>query len=50
MMDTVHLAARAYCLTIDWTGTPPVEWPGRRLPADGQDTLNAEGAHRMLVG
>jgi hypothetical protein len=34
MMDTVHLAARAYCLSMDWTGTPPAGWPGRRLPAE----------------
>jgi hypothetical protein len=34
MMDTMHLAARAYCLSMDWTGTPPAGWPGRRLPAE----------------
>jgi hypothetical protein len=33
-MDIAHLAARAYCLAMDWTGTPPVGWPGRRLPAE----------------
>jgi hypothetical protein len=33
-MDTVHLAARAYCLAMEWTGTPPARWPGRRLPAE----------------
>jgi hypothetical protein len=27
MMDTVHLAARAHCLTMDWTGTPSAGWP-----------------------
>jgi hypothetical protein len=27
MMDTVRRAARAYCLTADWTGTPSAGWP-----------------------
>jgi hypothetical protein len=34
MMGTVHLVARAYCLAMDWTDTPPAGWPGRRLPAE----------------
>jgi hypothetical protein len=34
MMDTVQLAARAYCLIMDWTGTPPAGWPGCRQPAE----------------
>jgi hypothetical protein len=33
-MDIMHLAARAYYLEMDRTGTPPVGWPGRRLPAE----------------
>jgi hypothetical protein len=24
----------AYCLAMDWIGTPPAGWPGRRLPAE----------------
>jgi hypothetical protein len=34
MMSIVYAAARAYCLSMEWTVTPPVGWPGRRLPAE----------------
>jgi hypothetical protein len=34
MMSIVYAAARAYCLPMEWTGTPPAGWPGRRLPAE----------------
>jgi hypothetical protein len=34
MMVTMHLAARAYCLAMDWTGMPHVGWPGHRLRAE----------------
>jgi hypothetical protein len=27
MMSTVRRAARAYCLTTDWTGAPSAGWP-----------------------
>jgi hypothetical protein len=27
MMSTVCRAARAYCLTTDWTGAPSAGWP-----------------------
>jgi hypothetical protein len=33
-MSVVHAAAWAYCLPVEWTGTPLAEWTGRRLPAE----------------
>jgi hypothetical protein len=29
MMSIVYAAARAYCLPVELTGTPPAGWPGR---------------------
>jgi hypothetical protein len=62
MMSIVYAAARAYCLPMEWTGTPPAGWPGRRLPAEwrghgslnacqwnGHGSLNAEAAHHLPV-
>jgi hypothetical protein len=64
MMGIVHAAVWACCLPVEWTGTLHAEWAGRRLPADraspasgqgaacqrnGQVSLNAEAAHRLLV-
>jgi hypothetical protein len=53
MMGIVHAAAWAYCLPVEWTGTPLVEWTGRRLPAEwtglikcGGDTSLASGMDR----
>jgi hypothetical protein len=34
MMSIVYVVARAYCLPLEWTGTPPAGWPGRRLLAE----------------
>jgi hypothetical protein len=35
-------------LLIDWTGTPPVRWPGRCLLEEYREgALNAESSHRM---
>jgi hypothetical protein len=34
MMSAVHAAVWACCLLAEWTGTPPAEWTGHRLPAD----------------
>jgi hypothetical protein len=31
MMSAVHATAWAYCLPVEWAGTPPAEWTGRRL-------------------
>jgi hypothetical protein len=53
MMSVVHAAAWAYCLPTEWTGTPPVGWPGRRSSAEwtglikcGGDTSPASGMDR----
>jgi hypothetical protein len=34
MMSIVYAGARAYCLPVEWTGTPPAGWPGRRPSAE----------------
>jgi hypothetical protein len=34
MMSVVHVASWAYCLPVEWIGTPPAEWTGRRLPVE----------------
>jgi hypothetical protein len=34
MMSIVHAAVWMYCLLMEWTGTPPAEWTGHRLPAE----------------
>jgi hypothetical protein len=34
MMTIARAAVWAYCPLSDWTGTPPVGRPGRRLPAE----------------
>jgi hypothetical protein len=34
MMSVVHATVWACRLLVEWTGTPPVEWTGRRLPAE----------------
>jgi hypothetical protein len=31
MMSVVHATVWA-CLPLEWAGTPPTEWTGRRLP------------------
>jgi hypothetical protein len=34
MMSVVHTAVWACRLLVEWTGTPPAEWTGRRLLAE----------------
>jgi hypothetical protein len=34
MMSVVHVAVWACCLLVEWTGTPPAEWIGCRLPEE----------------
>jgi hypothetical protein len=53
MMGVVHTAVWAYRLPMEWTGTPPAERTGRRLPADwtglnkcGSGTSPASGMDR----
>jgi hypothetical protein len=40
-----HLARQvgAYCPLSDWTDTPPVGWPGRRLPAEWTGHIKCRG-------
>jgi hypothetical protein len=53
MMSVVHVTVWAYRLPMEWTGTPPAERTGRRLPAKwtglikcGGDTSPASGMDR----
>jgi hypothetical protein len=34
MMSIVYAAARAYCLPVELTGTPPAGWPSHRPSAE----------------
>jgi hypothetical protein len=38
-----HAVVWAYCPLSDWTGTPPVGWPGRRLPAEWTGHIKCRG-------
>jgi hypothetical protein len=38
MMSIVHAVVWACCLPVEWAGTPPAKWTGRRLPG-GMDRL-----------
>jgi hypothetical protein len=55
MMGVVHAAAWAYCLLVEWIGTPPAEWTGHRVPTEwtgiikcGGGTLPASGIDRLI--
>jgi hypothetical protein len=43
MMSIVYTAARAYFLPTKWTGTSPVGWPSRRLPAEWTGHIKCRG-------
>jgi hypothetical protein len=34
MMSAVHAIVWVCCLPMEWIGTPPAEWTGRRLSAE----------------
>jgi hypothetical protein len=34
MMSIVYAVAQAYCLPVEWIGTTPAGWPGRRPSAE----------------
>jgi hypothetical protein len=34
MMSIVHTTVWVCCLLVEWAGTPPAEWTGRRLPGE----------------
>jgi hypothetical protein len=48
-MSTVHAAVWMYCLPMEWTGMPPAEWTGCRLPVEWTGSINAEAAHHLPV-
>jgi hypothetical protein len=33
-MSVVHVTVWACCLLVEWTGMPPAEWTGHRLPKE----------------
>jgi hypothetical protein len=43
MMSVVHAAVWECCLPVEWTGTPPAEWTGRRLPAEWTGLIKCRG-------
>jgi hypothetical protein len=43
MMTMARAAVWAYCPLSDWTGTPPVGWPGHRLPAEWTGHIKCRG-------
>jgi hypothetical protein len=43
MMSIVHAAVWAYRLPVEWTGTPPTEWTGRRLPVEWTGLIKCGG-------
>jgi hypothetical protein len=43
MMSIVYAAARAYCLPVEWTGTPPAGWPGCRPSAEWTWLIKCRG-------
>jgi hypothetical protein len=50
MMSVVHVAAWAYCLAMEWTGTPPAGWPGRRLSAKWTGLIKCRGGTSLASG
>jgi hypothetical protein len=50
MMSIVHAAVWAYCLPVEWTGTPPAEWTGRRLPAEWTCLIKCGGGTSPASG
>jgi hypothetical protein len=50
MMSIVHAAAWAYCLLVEWIGTPPMEWTGRRLPTEWIGLIKCGGGTSPASG
>jgi hypothetical protein len=40
MMSVVHAAIWMCRLSMEWTGTPPAGWSGRRPPAEWTELIN----------
>jgi hypothetical protein len=49
MMSAAHVAAWAYRLPTEWTGTPPVRWSVAVRQRSGHGTFNVEAAHHLSV-
>jgi hypothetical protein len=43
MMTMARAKVWAYCPLFDWTGMPPVGWPGRRLPVEWMGLIKCRG-------
>ena len=50
MMSVVHAAAWAYCLPVEWIGTPPIEWIGCRLLAEWTGLIKCRGGTLPVSG
>ena len=50
MMSVVHAAVWAYRLPMEWTGTPPAEWTGRRLSAEWTCLIKCGGGTSPISG
>jgi hypothetical protein len=50
MTSVVHAAVWAYRLSIEWTGTPPAERTGRRLPAKWTGLIKCGGGTSPASG
>jgi hypothetical protein len=50
MMSIVHTAVWMYFLPMEWTGTPPAEWTGRRLPAEWTGLNKCRGGTSRASG
>jgi hypothetical protein len=49
-MSVVHAAVWAYCLPMEWIGTPPAEWTGRRLLAEWTGLIKCGGGTSPASG
>jgi hypothetical protein len=50
MMSIVHAAVWVYRLLMEWTGTPPAERTGRRLPAEWTGLIKCGGGTSPVSG
>jgi hypothetical protein len=50
MMSVVHAAVWAYRMPMEWTGTPPAERTGRRLPEEWTGLIKCGGGTSPASG
>ena len=50
MMSVVHATVWECRLPMEWTGTPPAEWTGRRLPAEWTGLIKCGGGTSPASG